>query len=752
MANWSTPQEVLKTIQAGDDTAYAQSANRAKINNAANGDPPLDAKAAEKLGLKINVNFGDLTVALANARRSYDEAVLGQERFFKVTIPTAPAEKEKAWGLFITNFINDLLKEDEDLSEDYASLKEFQIGALVSHGLGPLRWCHPDDLLPGFVALEDLRVPTDTLVSFKNLEWFAERHLYTPGELVAKVWGEHVLPGWNKPAITKILENYKGVNWGATNDTWQTAPEKMADLVKQSGSYFTGDAMPTISLWHFYFKDQDGKEAWYLSVIPENATAAGLPDVEFLYQSSKPVAQKLSQLLQCQFGDLNTKAPFLFHSVRSLGFLLMDPTWWTNLTRCRFMQHAHESMNPWFRVTDPAGKARAQLIDLYNMCILPEGVAVVPQNERHQVNQAMLESTLAQLRQLANEASSSYTHQLDTGTQKEQTATETMANLQRVNAMMSGLLGRFFRREKFFHREICRRFCRKDTVNRQAREFQAACQRFGIPGKFLDVALWKIEPEKPLGSGNPTMALMQADKMMSLRPLLGPDAQQQVLRDALAVYGNDPRKAAALVPPGKTALSTGAQAAQYLFGSLMVGVPGLQWEEGLSVIDGIGHLLGLLAGKCAAIHQSGGMTDQNTLSGLTNTLQFIGTLIGRLAQDPQAKPQVRQFGDSLGQLANELKGFAQRLAESQQQAQPQGGDDGTLAKTQAQIQGKMMIDAAKARQTELNQAQKRRHKEDAFMGDQKRKDVQTLAEMRRQELKAVTEAQNAPAPQPGAGE
>lgn len=740
MASWETAHRVVQTIQAGDDAAWIQGENRRKINDQVNGKPPLDDKTAKELNIKINVNWGEIITPLAHARRTYEDAILGQERFFKVSLIDAPEEKSMAWSMTITNILADILKENEDLAPDYECQKQYQISALVCHGLGPMLFHRDDDVTPCFVALEDLRIPTDTTTDLKNMEWFAVRHLYTPGELVKKVWGRNTIPGWNKPAIVNILKNYKDVNFGDVTYTWETAPEKMAELVKQNMAFFSGDAMPTASLWHFYFKDQDGGDEWYMSVVPEQAAVMGIPSEEFLFQSDKPIAQKLSHLLQLQLGDLNNKAPFLVHSTRSLGFMLMDPCFWSNLTRCRLLQHVHENMNVWLRVQDPAGKARAQMVQMFDKATLPEGVSIIPQNERHQIDAPLVEGTLAQLRQLQNEASATYTHELDTGTQKEQTATETMANLQRVNAMMSGLLGRFFRREKFMDREICRRFCLKNTTNEHAKEFQRRCQQSGIPEMFLDVTRWRIEPERQMGSGNPTMALMAAEKMMQIRPMLNPDSQEEVLHDAVSVYLNDPRKASRLVPiDGRQGMTSGTEFAQAVFGALMQSVP-VQQKQGLSPIDQIETLLGMMAGKCADIQKRGMMTNADTISGLMNTGQFIGGLIQQLAQDPAQKQRVKVYSDDLGKLLNEVKAFSQRLQEQQQWQNGENGN-GELAKAMATIRGKLMLDQARARQSELNQAQKRRHKELAFAGEQQRKNVNTVAEVNRANLRTAAELQ-----------
>ena len=87
--NFSTPSRVLTTIRAGDNAESNRGENRTKINNAANCVPQLDAELAKKLGLKVNVNWGELMNLLANARRQYRRAFYNSQFFFNIGMPYA---------------------------------------------------------------------------------------------------------------------------------------------------------------------------------------------------------------------------------------------------------------------------------------------------------------------------------------------------------------------------------------------------------------------------------------------------------------------------------------------------------------------------------------------------------------------------------------------------------------------------------------------------------------------------------------
>ncbi len=184
--NFSTPKAVLDCIHAGDDVARIRGENRVKVNNAANGFPPLSADEADKMGMNVNTSFLDLPILLATARRQYTRNFNGTKQFFRISIPNAPAEDQTDWSLFMGGFINRVLKK----SRSYFFLGQNRWTALVAHGIAPQLWWDNECWLPKFVPIEDWRVPTDTDTSLDNLPWFAVRIASTEGELTDKVFGE----------------------------------------------------------------------------------------------------------------------------------------------------------------------------------------------------------------------------------------------------------------------------------------------------------------------------------------------------------------------------------------------------------------------------------------------------------------------------------------------------------------------------------------------------------------------------------
>ncbi len=727
MSNFSTASRVQQTLRAGDTAEWERGVNRTKINNSANCVPPLDPATAKKLGIRINVNWSELMILLSQARRQYMTAFWSNLQFFKVSLPLAPKESQSEWGAFISEHINKPMRD----SLSYFELHRSKWASVVSHGVGPMMWRNKYAWEPDYVAIEDLRIPTDTTLDFKNLNWFGLRHIYTPYELLSKAFSKSPLNHWDKKGVAEILKNYKEINfdYAPNHYDWETTPEKLAELVKQDGGYFASDAMPGIPLWHFYFEDDTDKDdsGWFLRIVPEQSTVRGGAPEKFLWDNDSPVAPSLSQILHCQFGDLANKAPFNYHSIRSLGFALLEPCFYTNLTRCRLLQHVHDNFNIWLRTSDPIDKARASVQEFANLGVLKPGVAIVGQQERHQIEADLVEMAMAQLKQLQQEASSTYTQDTDTGTKREQTAYETGIKLQQVNALMGGLLLTAFIYEKHAYKEIARRFCLPKSTDPDVQVFQKRCQEAGIPRKWMDTSFWDIEPVTPLGMGNPTMAMAAAQQLMAASAQFDATAQQEIKHEYIIAVTQDARKAARWAPlGGGRGVTDSTRDAQAMFGTLMHGVPVAPREE-LSAPEQIEALLPLLAGIIVRHETRDNQANTDELAGMQNVVQYVATLIRSISADPTKKQQVKQYGDALGKLVNQIKGLAQRGQEAAQKQNGNGMDPEAQAKiatlmatTQAKLHGKAMTDQMKLKQNS-----------EKFVREERRKDASAFAQIQR---------------------
>jgi hypothetical protein len=732
--NFSEPLKALQTIEAGSEVEWIRSENRRKIQDLFNGVPPLGLDDARKTNMKVNVNWGEGAVLAHNARRQYANAFIKPKRYFKISLPDCDDPKGKDWAMFMTRKINRVLKR----SREFTELFKYRIASIVAHGIGPQIWNDREGWLPRYVALDNLRIPTDTRTSLDNLEWFAERREYTPGELAEKVFGENSLPGWNKNAVQDILKAYHKTNYEEVEYDWSDRPEKMAELYKQNGHFYSGDSVPSINLWHLYYLDRrkGDRKGWKMRVLLDRHARGFKRDaVEWLFSSDRVIANKLCELLHVQFGDLSSKAPFLYHSVRSLGFMLMEPCFYTNLMRCRLLQHVFENFNIYFRTADPAGKARAQKIELFDRVVIHEGIGIVPRNERHQIEPNLVSTAMAQLKQLMGEASASYTQDTDTGTKKEQTAYETAVKASLVNAMLSGLLSNAFSQEEHAYREIGRRFTIEHSDDNDAQVFQRDCERYGIPRQWVNVEEWDIEPEVPIGAGNPMAEATQVKELMSVRPMLNPTAQQDVLHKFVAIMTDNPNEAERLVPLDEgQGVSDASKDAEFSFPVLMRGLP-VRTREELNVPDQIQTLLMLLAGEISMVEASGGMAEPQQIIGFRTVEQHLTGLIQRLAQDETAQPQAKKYMEDLSQLMNAVKGFEQRLAEQQQANQQQGMDPEVTAKI-AQDQAKFTSD----QHLKTMAADREQERKDlAFANEQARKDAETAAGIDRKEIEAMNQ-------------
>ncbi len=291
---------------------------------------------------------------------------------------------------------------------------------------------------------------------------------------------------------------------------------------------------------------------------------------------------------------------------------------------------------------------------------------------------------------------------------------------------MEGLLLVAAYQERFSYEEICRRFCLRNTNDPDAKRFQEECKRKKIPKEFVNVDQWDIEPELPMGAGNPAMAISEAQQSLQMRPMYGPQAQQEILHDASAVLFG-PEKAARWVPLEKKGGATPAQKyAEADFSTLMRGLPANP-AEGVNMPEQINTLLGLLAGEITMVEKTDNMGDQRELIGLQNVAQQIDRMIQFLSQDPQQKQQAGEYSQVLGELMNTVKGFQQR---QQQQAQKNGHDPEAEAKLQATVEQTKVKLAGK----QASDAQKLHHKEVAFGKEQQRKDAEFAANQQRESL------------------
>jgi len=184
---------------------------------------------------------------------------------------------------------------------------------------------------------------------------------------------------------------------------------------------------------------------------------------------------------------------------------------------------------------------------------------------------------------------------------------------------------------------------------------------------------------------------------------------------------------------GNRGVTEGQQYVQSIFGTLMQGIP-LPPPEGISAIEQIDGLIPLFAGKIALIEQRDNIGQPEEIQGLQAVAQYLGTLMQQLAQNPQEKQRVKQYGDVLGKLMNQVKGLAQRGQE--QQAKQQNGNGGLDPETTAKIHAMMATSAAKLHAKQQADALKAKQQSEKFVREERRKDAGAWAEIGREKAKS----------------
>lgn len=674
MNAFQDPNTVVSYICSMKQADVRRADDRVLIQNAANGFPPLTPQEAEDNAVDVNVNWGTLARTIHRARRQYENAMTKQSVYFTVTLEGAPVDKSDEWGRTITKEINRIMKNSLSYLETIRSV----FAGVVLHGIGPRFWQDEDTWEPEFAAIEDVLLPTGTKLTMKGTSYIAMRANYNYHEIAEIILAKNRDPGWNIPALKKLLDGIKPDNGPQQNQyNWTDSPEKMWEVVKQNKVYWDIDSVPQIWVWNFFHKDdkQDGK--WFRKVVLDvpGSDGASVTTNEggkesFLYESGSPCADELREIIQFQFGDGSNKPPFLYHSVRSLGLMLYDTTEMMNRLQSQFVQHVFEQLQMLIRVQDPADRARANDILLLNKGVVPDGVSILGPNERYQVNANLVESVQSNFRQLISESAAAFTADVNDGTQKEMTATEIMARVNDVNSLISSMLVMAYNYECPVQKEICRRFTRKGSKDKDVQKFQAKCKKAGIPEEWIDVEKWVVRPEMVLGGGHKMLEMAQSRELMSMAPQLPPNSQEKIKRMHIAAITDNSDLANDLVPEVKVQASFSTHDAEIAFGAMMAGSP-VQPAPGLNRIEQLNTIVELMGLKVQQIEQSGNVGTREDVVGLGLAANYASQLIQQLGQDPAMKPMIGEAERAIADIENKLKGFAQRQMEEERKQQEQ---------------------------------------------------------------------------------
>lgn len=762
---------------------YPRDLNRARINNLANGAPPYSEQ--EELANNIEVNVNDLTLTRLShdARSQLYQAFNKPGNFFTAASDMGPVSKRRERSLIVTKEATRQMKR----SDPYFECMRSSLASCVLHGIGPSNWENEDRWCPIPLGVEDVLVPSNTLLTFRNLPFIAIYRSYTAHELQRLTRDREVAAkaGWDLAVVDRAVawaveqtqKLFGGTTWA---EYW--SPSKAQERFKQDSGIFASDLVQTIDCWDFYYWDDAGKhsgwrrrlifDAWggysawnggsgYGAKAWNSKTSkmdfARMPSKnliggekgDWLFTSgNRVVADSLNEIVHFQFADLSSVAPFRYHSVRSLGFLLYAVCHLQNRLRCSFSEAVFESLLNYMRVRTADEAERALKIQLANRGIIDDTVQFLPPTERWQPNAQLVELGLNEFKQQIAENSSSYVqNQALSRDRVEKTKFQVMAEVNAMQTLVSSALQQAYRHQTSQYREIFRRFMRRNSLDPDVQEFQARCLERGVPRNMLVPDAWDIEPERILGGGNKTLEMAISQQLMEWRAAYSPQAQQQILRDATLAITDDASRAEVLVPL-EAGISDSRHDAMVSFGSLMAGAK-VDLTESSNRIEVVQVWLGELALAVERAKKMGNMVSPDKLIGMQNVIQHVSNLIAELARDPTQKEMVKQLALLSGKLANEIKGFAQRLQQQMKASAQAGGDNGKAAETQAKVQSTMIQAKVKADNARESHAQRTAQKQLSWEMEEKRKDDEHRREMQhevhRQHVEDVTKGMEAAA-------
>lgn len=743
---WDSVGQVEETVWEMRLADLPRGENRAVLDRLFNGSPPDTAEEAEENSSQVNRNFLQGPNLLIQSRSQWNNAMMGQATYCGVNLDSGPVFKRQEWSHSITTNWNRGLKRNRSMMEQTRA----EGAQVLLHGIAPSGFKDRRYPIPKTIPISSLMIPSETEIDFENLEYYAVFREYTPSQLWDLTHGAKVDPGWNMKAVEEAWKYARDITQKDTNaSALQYMPERWEDLKKQDMGFLGSDAAPTIDVWDFYFRQAKDGDGWYRRIFldwgvpvtrdggtPDSRNGHGDKDKYggFLYTSGKrKFASSIGEILQCQFGDCSAVAPFKYHTVRSLGWMLWSVCDIQNRMQCRFTENVFMQFLWWFRCAGQNDFSRVKKAMFENMGVIPAGISMIPAQERFKPDASMVEMAFTQNRQIMGEMAATFTNNSeDLG--KEESATGTMARVHSVNALMSGILTLAYEYSKYKFAEIARRFCIKGSTYKVVKDFQLACIKDGVPPEMLDSSKWNIEPDKAIGSGNKILEMAIIQFLQGIRKNLGPDAQRKVDHMSIVSATDQPALAEDLAPiQGQKRLSPSSHDAQLSSDRILRGLTFMPSPE-MVPEDYVQVWLGDMGTVIQQIQQSGGMGDQDKLQGLANLGQHVQQFLTMMESNEDEKEKVKQYADILGKMMNHVKGFAQRLQQQGQQ-NGHGVDPESLIKVQT---AKQLGDIKKQNMIQSHAIRTGQHQA-SFELQQANEDRKTNADIRREDARARLE-------------
>lgn len=774
--NWSKAQNIESTVWEMKLNDLPRASNRALIDSLFNGAPPYSDRQVRQNQINVNVNNLIPTKIAQDAQGQFINAVFSPSQYFSVKVDDGPKHKRDQYSTTITDNLRRAMKRGKSAKKYRENLRNI-FAQLVLHGIGPMIWNNTESWCPEMVAIGDMQVPSQTLCTLDNLSYLAVYRRYTAYRLWEMTHGPRVDPGWDVKVADNCIE-WARKQWGQTNTTDELwSPERVQEDFKSDGGLWNSDAVPTINCWDFYALDDDEDQGGVKRRIVLDTPSFGeMSDYEgkkvgrdtknfldgrdqFLFNSGDRLAASgFSELVHFQFANGSMVAPFRYHSVRSLGWLLYAVCHLQNRLSCALTEAAFEACMQYFRVANADDGQRALKIDLINKMVIPDGVSFVGAQDRWKVDINLVETVMAMNQKEISDNSVAYTRDFGSNERqpKDKTATQINAEVQAASALLGSMLEQFYGNQDFQGREICRRFCIPNSRDIDVQKFRLRCLKAGVPEDLLDVEKWDVSTERIMGSGNQQLAIGQAQAIMQQYPLLDPNGKRVALRKYMFAVTRDAATTEALAPDEPILVTKSIHDAQLSVATLLAGQP-MGLVQDVSHAEYAGVLIGALNLEIQKITQvQNGVPTPVQMAGLQNLAgqtvdgQPLTNQDGSpgngamfhmelLSQDKGEKATLKALGDLLSKSMNQVRAFGQRLQGQQQQGPQNGNGQPALdPKDAVRLKGQLLLSQAKAANMRESHAQRAQQKaeihQQKMQEDQNRSQLSNAQEIRRAQV------------------
>lgn len=752
------PEDIDFITWAMKQADYDRAKRRSLINSLFNGTPPYTKEEQEESGITINVNDLSGPRAAHDARAQFTSAFMKPGAYFSAKTDTGRRDKRDGYSSIVTKEVAKVMKRSIAYTETHRS----KWAMTVLHGIAPCIFPTRDIWRPRAVGIDDVMVPSNTElidIAEGKMTIIPIYRSLNAHQLRCMAKGPVPDPGWNQPLVDQCLQwideqmlRVAGTNW---QDVW--SPEKWEERIKGDGSIYSSDAIPTINVWDFYYWSE-GKDGpgWNRRMILDSWTMPNSPDGsrtrrdgkpfqsgrnQFLYNPGKRLfGTSQTQLINFQFADLSAVAPFHYHTVRSLGYLLYSVCHLQNRLRCKFSEAVFEQLMVLMRIRTQDDMQRALSVNLISRGFVDDSVEFIKAGDRYQVNTQLAQLALTENQNLISRNSSSFTSRAPSGGDaKVPTATQWMGEEARVTQLVSAGLMQAYEYQKPEYYEIFRRLTKKGSADADARRLQAKCLEAGVPEEVLYcLESWEIEPERVLGAGNKALEMAITQQLMAYRHLYDPPAQRKILYDTTLAITEDPARAETLVPE-EPKISDSVHDAQVSVGTLLMGQP-MAFRANANHGEYAEALISALELEVQKVMATGGVTTQEHIIGMQNLAGISlqgepvpgnGAFphIQAFLMDPSAKSDAKLLNDRLSKVMNEVRAMQQRLDEQQSQG---NGQPGMSPEDIAKAQVQMMQAEQKMEERRRSHAERTAQRQIAFENEEARKNEATQAEIARE--------------------